>query len=170
MLGQDAIIATIAVPVISSLLFILGFYCGGLYQKRKCKCASRKRVLLQKPTPPPNPKEVYYNMPPSSEQDNDVEMREQRNVKPSCPAVMYDDVILSTSQECLESDFPDKSCRLVAMYDDIFSPSEQHDQLKEQNTKKPKVMYDEVLQPCEQECVPLKKNTAYRPAESKQSH
>ena len=53
------------------------------------------------------------------------------------------------------------------MYDDICSPSEQHD-LKGQNTKKPKVMYDEVLQPSEQDCVPLKRNTAYCPAESKQ--
>ena len=164
MLGQDAIIAItlVAVPVISSLVFIIGFYCGGLHKKWKLKCASKK------PTPPHKPKEIYYNMPPSSEEGNDVqvELREQTNIKPSRPTVMYDDIILSTSQECLK-DFPAESCHPVAMYDDIFLPNERHDQLKEQNTKKPKVMYDEVLQPCEQECVPLKKNTAYRPAESK---
>ena len=163
----------VAVPIISSLVFIIGFYCGGLYQKRKLNKRASK-----KPTPPPKPKEIYYNMPPSSEQGNDVqvELREQIdiNLKPSRPIAMYDDVILSTSQQCLK-DFPAESChpRPVAICTMIFFlPNEQHDQLKEQKTKKPnyKVMYDEVLQPCEQECVPLKKNTAYRPAESKQSH
>ena len=106
MLSQDAVIAItvetlVALPAISSLIFIIGFYCGGLYQKRKFinKYTRKKRVILRKPTPPPKLKETYYNVPLSSEQANDVEWRDQRNTKPSChPAVMYDDVILSTSQ------------------------------------------------------------------------
>ena len=76
---------------------------------------------------------------------------------------------LARTQECINSDFPAKPSHPVVMYDDIISSSEQHN-LREQNSKKPKVMYDEVLQPSEQECVPLKKNTAYRPADSKQLH
>lgn len=52
------------------------------------------------------------------------------------------------------------------MYDDVLSPSEQS--LKDQNTKKPKVMYDEVILLCEQQdLVDLKRNMAYCPADSK---
>ena len=77
-------------------------------------------------------------MPPSSEQGNDVEQREQRNIKPNHPTAMYNDVILSTSQEHIDSDFPAKSSHPVAMYNDICS-TEQHD-LKGQNTKKSKLI------------------------------
>ena len=73
---------------------------------------------------------------------------------------MYDDVILSTS---IDLDLPPKPNRLVVIYDDILS---QNDQDLKQSASKPKVMYDEVIPPCRQDRVSLKKNTAYRPAES----
>ena len=56
---------------------------------------------------------MYYNMSPSSEQGNDVKPREQRNIKPNRPTAMYDDVVLSTSQERIDSDFPAKPVVLL---------------------------------------------------------
>ena len=54
------------------------------------KYAKKKHVFVQKPTPPPRTKDTYYNMPPSSEQNNDVELQtEQRNVKPKRPTCSY---------------------------------------------------------------------------------
>ena len=66
-----------------------------------------------------------------------------------------------TSVELLEQLQPK---RPIAVYDDILPLSEQD--LK-QSTTKPKVMYDEVLPPSEQAPVELKRNTAYRPADTK---
>ena len=49
----------------------------------------KNRVFVQKSTPPPGTKDTYYNMPPSSEQD-DVELRiEQRNIKSKHPTCSY---------------------------------------------------------------------------------
>ena len=103
-------------------------------------------------------------MPPSSEQDNTLKLATKR------PIAMYDDVLPSFEQDSdnMESKLdalPENPKRPVVTYDDVLSPSEQG--LKEQNTKKPKVMYDEVIPPSEQDRVELKKNTAYRPADSK---
>ena len=80
----------VALPVTALLVLIIGFYRGGLHQKCKFKYAKKKWIFVRKPTPPPRTKETYYNMPPFSEQDNDVELQtEQRNVKPKCPTAMY---------------------------------------------------------------------------------
>ena len=167
MLSEDALIIIIAVEssaavLIALLFFIIGFYCGHLCLKNRKR---RAFFSLPKPIPRPRLKESYYNMPPSG-QDN-IELRlEQKHVlqtKQDCPAVMYDDVTTSSNQD---PNLPEKSSRHVVTYyyDDVLSPREQD--LKGQ---KPKVMYDEVLPPHEQDgtCVELKKNTAYRPADSK---
>lgn len=149
-----AVISSIVAVIIALLLLIIVFYHGCFRRKHKIKM--RKKLRPRKPTPPP--KELYYNLRPSFELSNSMELTEQK--QPKRP--MYDDIIIPRS----EIDLPLKPNRAVVMYDDILSSSEQG--LKEQNNKKPKVMYDEVLPPCEQEDpVDLKKNTAYRPADSK---
>ena len=54
-----------------------------------------------------------------------------------------------------------------AMYDDVILPPMASEQDLKQGNTKPKVMYDEVLPPSEQNPVELKKNSAYRPADTK---
>ena len=150
--------------LIALLLFIIGLYCGRFHKKGK------KRVL-RKSTPPPRSTGMYYNMPPSSKHDN-TELTEQETVlqtKSNCPVVTYDDVLPYSQQDnSTDSEvdtLPAKPSHPIVAYDDVLSPSEQN------FTTKPKVFYDEVLPPGEQEHdivdLMLKKNTAYRPAESK---
>ena len=168
-LSQDALIAVAvessAVVFIAVLFFIIGCYCGRFQQIRKYK-SGKGRALLRRPTSPPRCRETYYNMPLCSQQDN-MEMTEQ---KPNRPVVMYDDILPPSQQDNTDSELhasPAKPRRPVVTYDDVLSPREQDS--KGQNTTKPKVMYDEVIPPGEQDRteLKLKKNTAYRPAESK---
>ena len=95
---------------------------------------------------------------------------EQAKMAISRPIAVYDDVLIEqdsdkSRSETKPDDLPEKPKRPVVMYDDVLPPTEKN--LKGENTEKPKVMYDEVIPPSEQEHVALKKNTAYRPADSK---
>lgn len=162
--AQIAIAVALSEAVFIALLFFtLGVCCNR--SCRKCRLKKRKKhVVLRRPTPPPRCREAYYNIPPTSEHTKTVKPETSR------PVAMYDDVFPpfeqdSDNRETNVDDLQEKPKRPVVMYDDVLSPSEQT--LKEQNTEKPKVMYDEVIPPSEQERVELKRNTAYRPADSK---